>query len=133
LQRGAVTAKSLALILGTGLAIGLVLKIAEPRDDALHYRQPGGELAAQGIRWEMIQMFVDSGVIVSMQERDTILRLQVGPPFQELELARKNEVASLVCAYWATQNERIAQVSIHDDSGRRIGRFSPTEGGLELE
>jgi hypothetical protein len=132
-QRGEVTAKSLALFLGTSLAIGLAFRIGQPRDDALHYRQPGGSLAAQSVRWEMIQMFVDNRIIVSMKERDTILRLEVTEGFQALEFARKQEIASVVCAYWATENEHIRQVTIHDAEGRMIGRFSPTDGGLKLE
>lgn len=132
-QRGAVTAKSLALILVAGTATALLFRWAEPRDDGLHYRQPGGALAAQAVRLEIIQGFVDTGVIVSMKERDTTLRLEVGEAYAGLPLPERQQIASVVCAYYATQDERISSVTLFNRTGTRIGRFSPTDGGLKLE
>jgi hypothetical protein len=132
-QRGAVTAKSLALILLAGTVTSLVFRMTRPSDEHIHYKQPGGDFAAQAVRREMIQMFTDDRVIASIAERDTILRLEVGPRFPGLAIERKREVVGIVCAYYVTENERIREVDLYDAAGKRIGSFSPTEGGMKLD
>ena len=132
-QRGAVTAKSLALILLAGTVTSLVFRMTQPSDERIHYKQPGGDLAAQAVRREMIQMFTDDRVIASLAERDTILRLEVGPRFPGLAIERKREVVGIVCAYYVTENERIREVALYDAAGKRIGSFSPADGKLKFE
>ena len=92
-------------------------------------RAPAAEIARQPERERLIADLVAEGVFVRVEG----IRLTVGREFYRLPYERKENFVALAWAYLKTADPGIHSIVLRDGtSGKEIGHYTPSAGGLRL-
>ena len=74
------------------------------------------------------------GFVTSIEDNSSITRVRVGQKFISLSSEEKEDILNVVWAYYITEDPQKNVVLVIDrESGKEIGEYSPTSGGLKMK
>lgn len=87
----------------------------------------------QGDRQAFIQKLIKKGIIQKVEVPGKLPHVWVKPLFYALDFSDKQQFISVIYIYYKNQNSMYDIVVLYDSkSGKEIGKFAETYGGLKL-
>jgi len=93
-----------------------------------------GDPEIQQKRLAFIKNAIALGLIKSINDNSPNTRVRVGPKFISLSTEEKEDILNIVWAYYKTADPQKNVVLVVDQkSGKKIGEYSPANGGLKMK
>ena len=93
-----------------------------------------GDPEIQQKRLAFIKNATALGLIKSINDNSPITRVRVSPKFISLSTEEKEDILNIVWAYYKTADPQKNVVLVVDQkSGKKIGEYSPANGGLKMK
>lgn len=85
-------------------------------------------------RKEMIEKLQRTGIFQKVEVPGNLPHLWIRPAFYALDFDAKQSFVNVVYSYFYTKNPSYRMVILFDSrSGKEVGEFSPSLGGLKME
>jgi hypothetical protein len=93
-----------------------------------------GDPELQQKRLAFMQGAISLGIISKIEDKGPVTRVLIGRRFIALSFDEKEQVLNVVWAYYKTEDPQKNVVLVIDEkSGKKLGEYSPANGGLKMK
>jgi hypothetical protein len=93
-----------------------------------------GDPELQQKRLAFLQGAIGLGIISRIEDNGPITRVLIGQRFIALSIDEKEQILNVVWAYYKTEDPQKNVVLVIDQkSGKKLGEYSPANGGLKMK
>jgi hypothetical protein len=93
-----------------------------------------GDPELQQKRLAFMQGAIGLGIISSIEDNSPVTRVLIGQRFIALSLDEKEQILNVVWAYYKMEDPQKNVVLVIDQkSGKKLGEYSPANGGLKMK
>ena len=123
--------------LGIGLIVVLFAanaKALTPANSANKKSTYRGDPELQQKRLAFMQGAISLGIITRIEDNGPVTRVLIGQRFIALSIDEKEQILNVVWAYYKTEDPQKNVVLVIDQkSGKKLGEYSPANGGLKMK
>jgi hypothetical protein len=123
--------------IGVGLVLTFLSANAETPTSTAASPKPTvhhGDPEIQQKRLAFMKNAIAVGFIIGIEDKGPITRVIAGPKFISLSAREKEDILNVVWAYYKTEDTQKNVVLVIDQkSGKKIGEYSPANGGLKMK